>query len=319
MKIKLLGVRGSLPSPLGSKELQEKIVKILQQAKPEDLRDERSIRNFVHERPFHLNHTYGGDTTCTEIRTMRNNNLIVVDAGTGIRDLGDRLIREEGFGEGGREIHIFITHTHWDHIQGFPFFVPAYIPGNTIHFYSPFPDLEERFQRQQLFDHFPQPLEGMASRKEFHLIQPSGSLSIDGLTISCFPLNHPGSSYAYRFVENGRSFIFATDAEFTMVQIDELDYYNPFFKGTDILVLDSQYTIEEAFYKFDWGHTSYTMAVNLGISWDVGELILTHHDPSYNDEKLSTIHQEALEHQKNMRNSSMKIHQAYQGMEMVLE
>ncbi len=318
MKIKLWGVRGSLPAPINNQQLRRKLEQLLMKITPDDLGTIDSVRSFLDRQPFHATQTVGGDTTCVEVRSQEHNSLLVFDAGTGIRRLGDSLIRNEGFAEGGKEIHIFISHTHWDHIQGFPFFVPAYIPGNKIHFYSPFEDLQERFERQQLYDHFPQPLEGMASVKEFHTLSTEGSVNIDGITISCFPLNHPGGSFAYRLTENQKTFVFATDAEFTMVQIDELQEYNPFFREADILIFDSQYTLEEAFYKFDWGHTSVSMAVNMAISWNAKKLVMTHHDPSYDDEKLAAILDLALEHRKNMHKNEPEIIQAYEGLEFYL-
>jgi phosphoribosyl 1,2-cyclic phosphodiesterase len=196
--------------------------------------------------------------------------------------------------------------------------VPAYIPGNHLHFYSPFDNLRERFERQQLFENFPQPLEGMASTKDFHQLPVDGSVTIDGVTISCLEMNHPGRSFAYRFAEEGKVFIFATDAEFTMVQLDNMEQYRDFFQDADILVLDSQYTLEEAFYKFDWGHTSFSMAVNLGVGWNVKKLIMTHHDPAYTDEKLNSIYHEAYEHRAQLGNDALEIYQAVQEMEFHL-
>lgn len=316
MIIKLWGVRGSLPIGLSNQELKKKIRTLLQNASCKDIESDSAIEKFINNQPFYLTHTYGGETTCVEVISEQSGARFIIDAGTGIRKLGDKMIREEGYGEGGKDIHILITHTHWDHIQGFPFFVPAYIPNNTIHFYSPYENLKERFVYQQPFEHFPVGLDGMAANKEFNIFKPGSVLEIDDVKITCFQLNHPGGSYAYRFEKSGKVFIFATDVEFTMVQLDNIEDYKPFFQGADLLVLDSQYTLEEAFYKFDWGHTSFSMAVNLGISWKIKKLILTHHDPANKDERLFQIHNEAKDHKKLMNDSEMEIFQAVEGMKI---
>jgi ribonuclease BN (tRNA processing enzyme) len=137
----------------------------------------------------------------------------------------------------------------------------------------------------------------------------------DDLVVDFYPLKHPGGSFAYRFKQAGKTFIFATDAEFTGEVFekgheDTLD----FFKNADLLIIDAQYTLDESFMKFDWGHTSYTMAVNCGLRWNVKKLVLTHHEPAYQDSKLYENYQAAIEHGENCKNETMKIYIATEGM-----
>jgi len=312
MRIKLMGVRGSMPSPSGNKEYRDKMRSILYRAVEAGLNDVSQINGFINKLPEHLQFNYGGNTTCAAV-TSGSGNLYILDCGTGLKALGDDIVTKD-FGKGNDHIRIFLTHAHWDHIQGIPFFKPLYIPGNIIEFYSPYENLREILQNQMKPPCFPAPFEGTASTKEFHLIKSGPLNPEEGLTIDFYPLRHPGGSYAYRFKEGGKTFIFATDAEFTGGDLEKAGNEADFFLNADLLILDSQYTLDEHFTKFEWGHTSYTVAVNCGARWGVRHLVLTHHEPGNNDKKLRQIHIEAIKHRNNMKIDKPVIHIAREGM-----
>ncbi len=225
MKVKLWGVRGSLATPLTNNEYQIRINDILERFSS----NSKSIPEFIENLPNDLKYIYGGNTTCITV-TSEKGNTYIVDAGTGIRPLGDELINNPN-NRGNGVFNIFITHTHWDHIQGLPFFKPIYIPGNKLNFYSPIPDLHERFIYQQKFKFFPKEFDETLSAKEFHLLKLGGTTTFDdGMIIEYYPLYHPGASFAYKFTENGKSFIFATDVEITGLHIEQKnDNMNKFF------------------------------------------------------------------------------------------
>lgn len=313
MKIKLLGVRGSLPAPIDNKQYRNKIRKILDKAIESGLNDPDRVDEFINDLPENLQYTYGGNTTCV-IVTSNSGMVYILDCGSGIRAFGDELLGGD-CGKGQGHLKILITHTHWDHIQGLPFFKPMYIPGNLIEFYSPYETLEQSLKAQMDFTFFPASFEGTASGKEFHLLKEGESLEIEpDLFVDCYHLKHPGGSYAYRFREGEKSFVFATDAEFTGETLEKTGRRLDFFNNADLLILDSQYTLDEHFGKFDWGHTSYTVAVNCGVRWGVKHLVLTHHDPANDDDKLRSIHQDAIEHRNNMKVKKPVIHLAREGM-----
>ncbi|RMF35590.1 MAG: MBL fold metallo-hydrolase, partial [Chloroflexi bacterium] len=146
MKLKLWGTRGSIPSPVTSEIITEKIIQALLQAEGINLSDPTEVHAYVETLPFPIRGTAGGDTPCVEVRSGKN--LIILDAGSGLRRLGIELMKEE-FGQGKGVAHIFISHTHWDHIQGFPFFRPAFVRGNRLYIYGVHNDLEGRFRGQQ--------------------------------------------------------------------------------------------------------------------------------------------------------------------------
>jgi len=278
-----------------------------------------SASEFWKSLPYHLKFVSGSDTTCLTVRT-EGGSIYVLDLGTGSRNVGDELVAEYFQNKEQKDVQILITQTHWDHIQGLPFFKPIYFPDFTLKFFSPFPNLRERFVKQQQGEFFPVEFEGTGSRKEFTLFYPGDVLHFDeDIKVECHPLKHPGGSFAYKFTQkNGKVFIFATDAEFTGQDMQLIHDYSSFFEGADLLVLDTQYTLDESFSKFDWGHTSYTMAVNCASIWKVRNLVLTHHEPAYSDEKIHWIYQEALKHQRHMGNKRLKIHLAREGLKFHL-
>ncbi len=313
VKIKLYGVRGSISAPLSNQSYSEKITEIIERLVDSHITSRDQIPRFLESLPGHLKFTAGGDTTCITV-TDSSGQVYIVDCGTGGRIAGDELIRTE-FGKGKGTLEFFVTHTHWDHIQGIPFFKPLYVPGNLVNFRSPYADLETRLINQQVKEFFPMPFLATASTKKFHTLEKDQTVEYpSGMKVSFHPLKHPGGSYAYKFEENGKSFIFATDAEFTGDDIDLVRSMTTFFGGVDLLVLDSQYTLDESFAKFDWGHTSYTMAVNVATIWGIKKLILTHHEPAYNDKKVFDILEEAIEHKRNLGGSPLEIQLAREGM-----
>ncbi|MCC5814811.1 MAG: MBL fold metallo-hydrolase [Leptospira sp.] len=315
MKVNLHGVRGSLPAPLRNNEYKTKVAEILRLFTHSTHKNSGNLKDFWKSLPNHLKYTVGGDTTCVSVES-RQGACYVVDFGTGSRVLGDGLVPAILSSNQLFELNVFITHTHWDHIQALPFFKPIFFPQVKIRFHSPYPDLEERLIYQMKKEFFPIEFHDTSSQKEFILFQPGETLEFEEgrMKIEVHPLKHPGNSYAYKFIENEKIFIFATDAEFTGDDWEYIRGVTPFFTGSDLLVIDSQYTLDESFAKFDWGHTAYTMAVNIANHWKIKNLALTHHEPSYDDKKVYGIWEESQEHAKALGDSKLKIHLAREGM-----
>ncbi len=311
MKVTFWGVRGSLPTPLSPDQVRSKIAAVVQRIRPADLESSQTRETFLAGLPPYLFGTVGGNTTCLEVRTD-DNRLIILDGGTGLRDLGVSLEKRR---DPTREFMLFFTHFHWDHLQGLPFFGPAWVKGNRLVFASPYPSFERTIREQMKPPYFPVTMDAMQADLRFVYLQGE-SVRVGGAEIRWKRMNHPGGSFAYKITENGKSVIFATDSEVTDREFQQLEENRSFFEAADILILDSQYTLEESFTKFDYGHTSYTMAVNLAVEWKVKSLVLFHHEPRYDDRKIFGIRRSAQWHAEQLGCSTLDVRTAQEGLEL---
>ncbi|MBU1078633.1 MAG: MBL fold metallo-hydrolase, partial [Spirochaetes bacterium] len=281
MKIKFWGVRGSIPTPFSNDQLMSKMYKILYLYNKSKHYRTKNIKNFLKEQPIHAHGTYGGNTACVEVHS--NNELFIMDAGSGLRALGLDIIKRGHYHD---VIHLFISHTHWDHICGFPFFVPAYQKGKKIIIYSPFKDIEKRFRYQQESRFFPIDLDYMAADFEFQVLKPKKPIMINGVKISSQKQNHPGDSYCFSIEHDNKKFVYSTDNEIFNTDADYIDKYQNFIKHADVLVFDAQYTLQETFEKVSWGHSSYTMGVEFALQTHVKNLVFFHYEPRNSDEVI---------------------------------
>ncbi|HBL16160.1 MAG TPA: hypothetical protein DD417_05210 [Elusimicrobia bacterium] len=242
---------------------------------------------------------YGGNTACTELRF--GDLLIILDCGTGLRPLGAKLAAEFQ----GRLIdgHIFVGHTHWDHIQGFPFFYPFYLKQNRLSVYSvrgAGKSLERVFRGQMAADYFPVPLESLACDLRF--IELEGPLTLGPVQVSYMYLNHPGLAIGFRFEGLGRSICYLSDHEGYVLFGGDNEVSRKseaklleFVRGCDLLICEAQYTDEEYTYKKGWGHSTYRDVVQRALDAGVKRLSLFHHDPTHDDAMMERLEAECRE------------------------
>ena len=236
---------------------------------------------------------YGGNTSCIEMRSSRGT-LVVVDCGTGAHALGQKLIAA-----GTRSGHILISHTHWDHIQGIPFFAPFFAPGTEWDIYGPKglgPSLRETLAGQMQYTYFPVALEKLDATVRYHELV-EGAFEIEDIRISTRYLNHTALTLGYRLEADGVVVVCASDHEphSPMLAAGQGDVtgqdlrHAEFIHGADLLIHDAQYTAEEFAAKIGWGHSSVEYAVKVGQHAAVKKLALTHHDPLRDDDALDRI------------------------------
>jgi phosphoribosyl 1,2-cyclic phosphodiesterase len=253
MKVKFYGVRGSLP--VCGKEFER----------------------------------YGGNTTCLRIYREKANRIAIIDAGTGIRNLGKEIIAE-GFSQ--HLINILFSHFHWDHIQGFPFFAPAYDRNQKIGILAmgrlgKITNLKEIFSMQMQKVYFPIHLEMMGA--QFNFLTYGDMATLYGATVKTVPQHHLGGSYGFRIEDDSVSLVVCTDLE----HINGIDsnIVNLAWEA-DLLIHDGQYTANEYKKLKGWGHSTYEQAVEVAIRAHAKKLIITHHDPDHNDDFLDSMESE---------------------------
>ena len=232
-------------------------------------------------------HEFGGNTTCIAFLRHSNNRLGILDAGTGIRLLGKDINRN--YSEQS-DISITFSHFHWDHIQGFPFFDPAYDPRRTINIGAVgrggnFTDLRKIFKNQMLEEYFPVQLENMGANFNF-VFRDTDLFEDKGVVLKTIAQNHPGGSIGYRIEADGRTVVACTDLEHGDSINEEIV---EFARDADLLIHEAQYTDEELLNHKGWGHSSFNQAIEVAERANVKMLAMTHHDPDHNDEFLRKI------------------------------
>ena len=221
---------------------------------------------------------YGGNTTCLSIQV--NGKQIIVDGGSGLRVLGTELMQKE-LKQGKGEVVFFWSHFHWDHIMGFPFFVPNFIPGNKIIHYGS-KRVKEILKRQQDFITFPVEFDKMPSEQVFNTILKSEPVRIGKLTVKNCQSNHPAGGFIFKFTHQGKSMVFATDTEHPETGMDQ-DLLR-LSQGADVLIYDAQYTPGEYQQgRKGWGHSTWEKGVEMAKAAGVKRLHLYHHDQTHSD------------------------------------
>ncbi len=319
MRFKLWGTRGSIPSPLRAEDIEAKIHAALSRAAATalDLNDPNAIRAFVSSLPYPIRGTAGGDTSCLEVRSAGN--LLIFDCGSGIRQLGKELMEQE-FGRGKGVAHIFMTHTHWDHMLGWPFFVPGFIPGNKFYVYGVHPDLEQRFRLQQTAPHmFPIGIEDQAAKIAFIPIEEGSTITIGQTRVRNVGFTHAGDSYGYRIEDGDGSLVYATDSEYKTLDPAATEHAVEFFRDADVLIFDAMFTLPESYRKEDWGHSSAIAGADLATRAGVGKLLLFHHDPYATDEQIWSLRDQAEAYRRqHPERHACEVVVAYDGLEMEL-
>jgi phosphoribosyl 1,2-cyclic phosphodiesterase len=236
---------------------------------------------------------YGGNTSCVELRAG-DGTVIVLDCGTGARDLGLHLVRTM---PSPLRLHLFIGHTHWDHIQGFPFFVPAFLPGAELNVYAPLgfqQSLEEAMSGQMEYSYFPVKLRDLRSRIHFSELE-EGFFRVGDVLVETQYLNHTAPTIAYRMTNGGATVAYVTDHEPFWKSEDGILHHPgdqrhvAFLRGADLVIHDAQYTDEQYINRVGWGHSTIEYATDVAQAAGVKRLALFHHDPTHDDDVMDRM------------------------------
>ena len=319
MLVRFWGTRGSLPAPLGATHTREKIRQALKKSIGHDLSSDEKIEQFIETQlEFPVSGTFGGNTSCVEI-DAGGNEYVVCDLGSGAREYGNAIMAKT-VPQKSPVINVFQSHPHWDHICGFPFFVPAYIPGNRIIIHGCHDTIEEAYRMQNSAPGFPVDFDMLGATIEFNKLEPGKPYTIDGLTVTAMEQYHSGDSYGYRFEKDGKSVVYSTDSEHKFESIDESYEFVEFFRDADLVIFDAMYSLADAIsLKEDWGHSSNIIGVELAHRAKAKRLCLYHHDPNSDDATIQRILNETIRFEElSEEGDSLSVIAAYDGREIRL-
>jgi len=285
MEIRFWGTRGSLPASMKAEDIGKKIKAALEISAEKGIEPGTDIEAFIeNELPFWIKGTYGTNTPCVEIRD--GDDFVLCDAGSGIRDFGNYFLKTHGKEEI-KDFHIFLSHLHWDHIQGFPFFAPAMIGENLITIYGCHENMKKAFSVQNSSPFFPVDFNDLGAEIRFVHLIPGKIYDIAGFKVTAKEQRHPGKSYGYRFERDGKVVIYSTDSEHKLEGGEDSDSFVDFFDRADLLIFDAQYTLADAWTdKKDWGHSNNVIGVELAHKAGVKHLCLYHQEPVSRDEGI---------------------------------
>lgn len=282
MRVRLWGVRGSLPTPTTPDHVRWRLEECLTQF--ERLRDSNvpvKAQQFLETLPSYLTGGYGGNTSCAEVTYGKSR--LLIDAGSGLRGFSDEIMKTA---PGTDEFHLYFTHFHWDHLIGLPFFVPVYMKGKTLHIYAVHDDLEDSLRTLFKKPNFPVPYDIVKSQIKIHKLEPRKTVRIGEISVTPYQLDHPDPSWGARVEAGGKSLAWAVDSECTRHTDADLGEDAKLYREADLMVFDAQYSFSEALEKINWGHSSAPTGIDLAIRERVKLALFAHHDPAATDENI---------------------------------
>ena len=317
-RIRFWGTRGSLPVALTAAAVRRKVVTALRGASGRVFASDADAERYVDSLAFPVAGTYGGNTSCVEIETG-GTEYVLCDLGSGVRAFGQAALGRHGPASP-QTYHFFMSHVHWDHIMGLPFFTPAYIPGNKVRIYGSHPWLGSALRRQQDEPSFPVDFSFLRADVEFVHLEPGKPHEIAGMTVTTMLQRHAGDSYGYRFEANGRSVIYTTDSEHKLADPVETEGFVGFFRSADVVIFDAMYSLADAVsIRADWGHSSNVVAVELCQMAGVRHLCLFHHEPAFDDQAIEAVLADTRRLEEITRTGPpLRVSAAYDGMEIEL-
>ena len=258
--------------------------------------------------------TFGGNSSCVQIETGGPEYLLC-DLGSGAREFAVSAIAKHGPASP-QTYHVLVSHVHWDHIMGFPFFVPAFIPGNRIRIYSCHAKLEQAIRGQNAAPCFPVEFAALGAKVEFVPLEPGRRYEIGGATVTGKAQRHGGDSYGYRIEKDGKSVVYTTDSEHKMEDVAAIREFARFLSRADLVIFDSMYSLADTMsLKEDWGHSSNVVGVELCQMAKARHLCLFHHEPIFDDARIEKILEETIRLEEITRaGAPLRISSAHDGL-----
>ena len=318
MRVRFWGTRGSIPVSLTWRDLRDRLVEALVAGNGRQLDTMAKAHEFVVQHlPFSTRGTYGGHSACVEFEPG-GEEYFVCDMGSGARAFGEHVMARHA----GRPatVNVFMSHVHWDHIMGFPFFGPAYVPGMRIRIHGCHEVIEQAFRLQQSPPCFPVPFDQLSADIEFVRLAPGQTVQVSGVSVTPKLQLHGGDSYGYRFDSAGKSLVYTTDSEHKLENVMNTEGFVKLFRNADLVVFDAMYSLADTVsVKADWGHSSNVVGVELCQMARVKRLALFHHEPANNDAHIEQILRETARFEElTQQGHRLDVIAAYDGLEIDL-
>ncbi len=284
MKIKFWGVRGSLPATSNLDQNKQHIHNLLASFIRAGYKSESDIQSFFDSKAIPEICGYGQNTTCVQVSDGSSD--ILIDGGSGLKVYGDHTLKQN---PEKTQHHIIMSHFHYDHIMGLPFFSQHFMPGQEIHYYAVQPYCEDVVRSLFSRPLFPLNYESLSAKIFFHKIKPYVKTLINGFEVSAYRLDHPDPCYGFRIEKNGKTYAHAVDHEADRIVPADLGPDADLFKNVDLLYIDAQYTESDMTQKKGWGHGTYDRVFEICSVFGIKQALMAHHDPGFSISDIQNL------------------------------
>lgn len=324
-KVKYWGVRGSLPSSPTPEQWAKDFENLMHGFFKSGFSKSEDIREYIKSLSIPQVGGFGTATTCVEI--TGKDTQIIIDGGSGIRHLSEKMMAGPA-GKGKGVFHIFLTHFHWDHLIGLPFFAPHFIPGNQVHYYAVQDDLEKLIRGKFHKPYFPVPFEALGAKVSFHILEPRKPKKMGEFSVTPYQLDHPDPCWGYRVEAGGHAYAHCVDTEGTRSSPQALGPDLPLYTNADLMYFDAQYTLPELAEKANWGHSAAQLGLDIAFREKIKHVIFAHHDPGATTGQIYELRKQTQEYYdwrlKTAESNKQKLFKvlwryAYEGLEVDLE
>jgi len=325
LRVKYWGVRGSLPAAPPPDRNYLEVQHVLRRFFQSGFSLPSQIEEFMALNTIPSLGGYGTATTCVEVQSAKGAQIII-DGGSGIRNLSELMMKGSA-GKGKSTSHIFLTHFHWDHLIGLPFFTPNFIKGNRINFYAVQPELESMIRGLFKRPYFPVAFEALAANIHFYNLAPRQPIQIEDMTITPYQLDHPDPCWGFKVKSGNKVYSHCVDTEGVRTSREAMGPDVYLYQGVDLCYFDAQYTLPELVEKANWGHSAAQIGVDIALRENIPHLLFAHHDPGADTARIHELRAQTEDYCRWRRQQAESNHQtlpelkwdfAHEGLEINL-